>query len=288
MAVVFVRTLTGRLPFANVRAESAVMLRSLPEREFLPEVPESVAKLLIRALAFEPNERPRNMTEFRDELLAALTASDRHAPWPTDSTVSHCPAQSALADAIAADPSPPRYDSPSRAAAPALARPGHVNTRTLTGAQVLGRAGRAVASRPLRTLLVAASIAAALALSSSGGSPQGGGEAMIIPERAPELVRHVESLQPASRLDRAEATPPPVAPTPHPVALPHAEPPAFADATPPAVASAAPASTIAPHEPRRRSASETPRMAGERPPPRARTESAPTVRVGANRAPIIE
>lgn len=273
MAVVFAQSLTGRLPFANVRAGSGLVLRSLLGREFFPDVPESVATLLARALAFEPNERPRDMAVFRDELLRALAAIDPQAPWPGDSTVNYCPGEFALAGLIALDVSPPRSAWSTNCASPMLARPRHVNTLTLNQAPVLARAARRFASRPWRALFVAMSISAGLTLFSAGGRERLESKTTPVAERAPEPVRHVEMLQPAARLDTPGPPPPPPG-----ARAPEVEP------SPILVAS-----TVGQRESQRGHApaarAATPRARSPMP---AEAPGVPPFRVGPNRAPIIE
>jgi hypothetical protein len=93
-------------------------------REELPGVPDGVAELLMKALEFEPGERPASMHEFRCALLEALSQADPTLTWP-DTLISESPAESELGSALA------NLRNVGGGALPALARPAHVATRTL-------------------------------------------------------------------------------------------------------------------------------------------------------------
>lgn len=127
MGVVFVRCLTGQLPFAQATHVRRT-LRTVLRREELPGVPDGVAELLMKALEFEPGERPASMHEFRRALLEALSQADPTLDWP-GTLVSESPAESELASALA------NLQGSAGLPLPALARPEHVATRTLARAR---------------------------------------------------------------------------------------------------------------------------------------------------------
>jgi len=318
MGVVFVRCLTGRLPFEHGAAER-VTLRSALRSE--------VAAVLARALAFEPAERIADMAAFRAALLEALAAVDGGAAWPGVATIGYAPAEFVLSSAIAFD------------AAPAIlatrqgARPQGVATRTL--AEGAARAGRAWARARQPALLAAAAVAAtAVALVMANGGARHASETSAAALHAASSAAPHETAAVPDAVD-ATSTAPSVMP-----AADH-EPPADRGRVPPSaaatslaasesLASESAASSPAAYSPATASASTSPRdvaivaeptsappraashterpRVGSRAPVPASLERAPVValspasprssspsahsavefRVGANRAPIIE
>jgi serine/threonine-protein kinase len=89
MAVVFVRCVTGRLPFTQSIAQRVGILRLGLTPEDLSAIPEPVARVLVRALQLDPSERHASMAEFRSELLGVLVAMAPQHPWPNASTLGY-------------------------------------------------------------------------------------------------------------------------------------------------------------------------------------------------------
>ncbi len=95
-AVVFVRCLTGQLPFDAPPQRRVASLRAGLQPVNLELVPAPLGRVLSRALRFDPGERFANMAEFRGELLAALHEIEPGRPWPTPDTVSYGAEESEL------------------------------------------------------------------------------------------------------------------------------------------------------------------------------------------------
>jgi hypothetical protein len=259
MGVVFVRCLTGRLPFSDAGVGRDLLLRSSLRPEHLPGVPEDVAALLIRALAFEPSERPADLNEFRHELSRALYRTDGNAAWPDESSVSYPPSEFDLAKAVAVEP----ISAPALAA---VACPRLVITRTLTGARANER-HRGV-SRPWRVPLVVALIGGVVAAQffNHGTRGQRASEALLVAERKlPAVTSRSEGPAPAPPLGEPDPTRPSAV-------VPNTRP--LADVTAHTSGERSPETQGA----RRRALSAR----------RAGTPSQPMTRMGANRSPIIE
>lgn len=182
VAVVFVRCLTGRLPFAEGVAQRAGVLRGGLTTEHLRDVPAPVVAVLSRALRLDPSERHSSMVEFRSALLGAAASTDASVSWPSESTSGYD------ADHWALGPSP-------RAAAPLsqrreqLGRPRDVPTRTLS--PVPASPPRRLPWRTL-ALLALAAMAASMALQVGSGDPRPAGS---IRAAAPGLDAFVAALE---------------------------------------------------------------------------------------------
>jgi eukaryotic-like serine/threonine-protein kinase len=86
IAVVFVRCLTGKLPFTREALQRVGLLRNGLSHQDLDGVPEPLALVLAKALHLEPSERHSSMDQFRELLLQALRSIDPSAAWPGEST----------------------------------------------------------------------------------------------------------------------------------------------------------------------------------------------------------
>jgi serine/threonine protein kinase len=82
LGVVLYRMTTGRHPFASGTGRESVRrllagAEPVPPRSFLPDYPEALEALVLRALAERPDDRPRTALELRQALFNAVTpASD--------------------------------------------------------------------------------------------------------------------------------------------------------------------------------------------------------------------
>jgi serine/threonine protein kinase len=124
MGVVFVRCLTGHLPFAEESLGRTTLRTSLRAMD-LPEVSEPIAALLSQALQFEPSDRPHSMHDFRSALLSGLRKTDPSISWPNELTVGYGPTECRLARVSIESLPPPDSSGHGRA------RPPHLSTRTL-------------------------------------------------------------------------------------------------------------------------------------------------------------
>lgn len=280
IGVVFARCLTGRLPFDNATAVHP-SLRSALRSPQLSGVPEPIAALLARSLAFEPSERPSDMAAFREALIQALAAVDASAPWPGQATIGYAGAEFVLSSAIEVDA------ATMRPLAPGCPRPRCVETRTLPGAgRSLPARSAGSAPRPRLLLVAAALTVTGAAVMSAGSRARRGDEARASVEPpAASATARVEAAGPA------EVSPPElVAPL------------AAVSAAPQRPASPPASPARAAHVSRARRAAVPPPTDGPRPRKPPDVEHAPSarasspsradvsskVRVGANRAPIIE
>jgi eukaryotic-like serine/threonine-protein kinase len=100
MAVVWVRALTGQLPFA----EGALLNHLRAGRAPIDPTPAfpALSAVLGGALALDPGERFAHMGEFRSALLAALHRLGPDECWPGPLTISLTPGETALAAWLAA------------------------------------------------------------------------------------------------------------------------------------------------------------------------------------------
>jgi len=128
LAVVFVRALTGQLPFEGPPQRRMGSLRAGLEPAVLAGVPEALGRTLLRALRFEPGERFSTMTEFRAALLGAAHEVDPNLRWPHAETVAYAAEESALSLWLGTtafeEPAAPDDASSNR-------RPPDVDTKTL-------------------------------------------------------------------------------------------------------------------------------------------------------------
>jgi hypothetical protein len=97
LAVVCVRCLTGRLPFASLGQRGRFRLDDSTCPPELEAVPQPLARVLAAALRFDPARRPAHAGEFRTELLAALRELDPEQSWPDASSISFSEEHCALA-----------------------------------------------------------------------------------------------------------------------------------------------------------------------------------------------
>jgi hypothetical protein len=132
LAVVCVRCLTGRLPFADLARRGLLALGSAVRPSELDGVPEPLARVLATALRCEAAERPADAGEFRAQLLSALHELDPEQSWPDASSIGFSEHESelgrALSGSLGADAGTPGGSQA------AMARPLDVLTRTLARA----------------------------------------------------------------------------------------------------------------------------------------------------------
>lgn len=215
IAVVFVRCLTGRLPFEAPAQRRLGSLKAGLEPADLALVPAPLQRTLMRALRFEPSERFATMDEFRKEMLGALQLIDAGNAWPRIDTVSYAAEETLLSSwlgAISPDDSVPADLASHR-------RPANVETRTLPAVQTATSSSPAqprpaLRGRQLKLSLFALAALAALLVTSRVILREDGG-APALP-KAPEAL--AESLAPAAApaapRDRAEQVRPGPAPEP--------------------------------------------------------------------------
>lgn len=100
MAVVFVRCLTGRLPFAKLPARGPSVSSFAFDAARTEHVPLPVALVLARALQLDPHDRFADMAELRSALLEALRQVDERERWPSEITIAHAASEFVLASAL--------------------------------------------------------------------------------------------------------------------------------------------------------------------------------------------
>jgi eukaryotic-like serine/threonine-protein kinase len=173
MAVVCVRCLTGRWPFAEMATRGLASLRAGLHPSELEGVPQPIAEVLSAALQPDPAERPANALELRARLFAALSELTEEKAWPGETSVSFAEPDSQLARALSA--SLARANGHGLAASRTSARPGHLVTRTLS---------RVWSSVPMRRASSVASLAVLVAV--------GLGYAAFVTLRAPVPSEELE------------------------------------------------------------------------------------------------
>ncbi len=132
MGVVFVRCLTGRLPFEALPRRGPSALRSGLAAERLEHVPKSVGEVLVRALQLDPDDRFSSMAEFAGALLEGLRRVDSQQGWPGPGTVSYSMPEFTADDAALASQLAGTFQSDGAEADQRPARPLDVLTRTLS------------------------------------------------------------------------------------------------------------------------------------------------------------
>jgi len=131
LAVVYVRCLTGRLPFVDLAQRGLLAFGSGIRATELDGVPEPIARVLALALRFEAAERPGSADLFRTQLLAALREVGPGQSWPDASSIGFAQHESELGSALKGAATAAGGEGTSRAA---LGRPRDVLTRTLSHA----------------------------------------------------------------------------------------------------------------------------------------------------------
>ncbi|HKO92463.1 MAG TPA: serine/threonine-protein kinase, partial [Polyangiaceae bacterium] len=131
LAVVYVRCLTGRLPFVDLAQRGLLAFGSGVRPTELDGVPEPIARVLAAALRFEAAERPGNAGLFRTQLLAALRELEPGQSWPDASSIGFAEHESELGSALKGAAAATGTERSSRAAP---GRPRDVLTRTLSHA----------------------------------------------------------------------------------------------------------------------------------------------------------
>jgi serine/threonine-protein kinase len=129
LAVVYVRCLTGRLPFVDLAQRGLLAFGSALRPSELDGVPEPLARVLAAALRFEAGERPASAGEFRAQLLAALRELAPEQSWPDASSIGFAEHESELAGVLKGAGPTAHAGSASQAA---IGRPQDVLTRTLS------------------------------------------------------------------------------------------------------------------------------------------------------------
>lgn len=158
MGVVWFRCLTLSLPFEHKGGDAA--LRPALEALDLSGIDAPLARVLVRALRFEPSERFGSMTQFRDELLAALGEIEPLRTWPGEGTVSYATEETEFGELLGSEPNPGGADTVRHEASDERV------TRTLSGVGVASRPR----SRALSTAVLAVSALAGVTyLATSAG-----------------------------------------------------------------------------------------------------------------------
>lgn len=277
MAVVCVRALTGRWPFADMATRGLGSLRAGLDPTELEGVPEPVAKVLSAALRLDPSERPANALELRGRLFSALSELAEEAAWPDETSVSFAEPESELARTLSA--SLARVSGPGLEPSRTSARPGHVVTRTLS--RVLHSMTVHPASS-VGSLAVLVAVALGLVMVATLRAPVHTGESKVqstpaLHARAPSMEERSDGLRWPERAHLATL----------PDAPRSAAPPLSLVASPsPTVR--APATSRGRHEaPSLRNAARPPALDTAASEPGTSPSPASLV-VGANRSPIIE
>ena len=130
LAVVCVRCLTGRLPFADLARRGLLALGSAVRPSELDGVPEPLARVLAAALRFEAAERPADACEFRAQLLTALHELNPEQSWPDAASIGFPEHESELGRALNGSAAAGTASGNQAA----IARPLDVLTRTLSRA----------------------------------------------------------------------------------------------------------------------------------------------------------
>jgi eukaryotic-like serine/threonine-protein kinase len=133
LAVVLVRCLSGRLPFAALPEKGPSVSSFALQAAQLEHVPEPIGLVLSRALQLDPRDRFASVVEFRRALLEALRQVDGAQRWPSEATVAYSLEECALASALRSS----RTDALQVSGAgngDRRARPADVATRTLSKA----------------------------------------------------------------------------------------------------------------------------------------------------------
>jgi hypothetical protein len=132
MAVVLVRCLTGRLPFAAVREKGPSVSSFAFDAASADDVPRPIIEVLARALQLDPRDRFPNMAELRSALQEALRAAADGVSWPSEITVAYYDREFELA----AHPALQRggLDASASGKNSRAARPAEILTRTLSRA----------------------------------------------------------------------------------------------------------------------------------------------------------
>jgi serine/threonine protein kinase len=288
MGVVFVRCLTGHLPFEGVVTHGFGRLRSGLRSSDLQGVPEPLARVLVQALQLEPRERPASMLAFRNALLGALREVDPKQPWPDEMSVSYAPHESALGAALARHSRVRAQEGD--ALDPAVAK-GRVLVRQEPTRTLFTRRAGGARVRALRPAFMLMAMAAAALASYAGW--RGGDATPSFVERRPALPPGVEVTHaPRATMSRE--------------GRPSGEEPSQSHSATGATVAARPASSNPPpaalslsHERRRNVPVSLDRAASQQraeaelpifPEPPAGSNSAvnKAPRIGANRSPIIE
>jgi len=129
LAVMCVRCLTGRLPFADLAQRGLRAFGNSLRPSELEGVPEPIARVLAASLRLEASERPGNAAAFRAQLLAALREHDPDQAWPDASSIGFSAQDSELARAVTSAVQPELGGSVG-----GIGRPRDVRTRTLAHA----------------------------------------------------------------------------------------------------------------------------------------------------------
>lgn len=172
MGVVWFRCLTLSLPFEHKGGDAA--LRPALEALDLSGIDAPLSRVLVRALRFEPSERFGSMTQFRDELLAALREIEPLRTWPGEGTVSYATEETDFGELLGSEPNAEAADTVRHEASDERV------TRTLSGVGVASRPR----SRALSTAVLAVSAIAFVTYlaTSAGGTRE---ERPPAPGRAP-------------------------------------------------------------------------------------------------------
>ena len=132
LAVMCVRCLTGRLPFADLAQRGLLAFGNSQRPSELDGVPEPIARVLAASLRLEASERPGNAAAFRAQLLGALREIDPAQAWPDASSIGFFARDSELARAVT---SAVPQESAASASRDGIGRPRDVLTRTLAQAR---------------------------------------------------------------------------------------------------------------------------------------------------------